>query len=184
MVTQKKSYLVLNFGDKALEIKGVNEEKQEVTNSVSIASCIVNDIVAEDFSFKNPAYQLIFNEYITALESGNIPIDQYFTNHQDSTIRKTAINLLSSPYMLSENWQEMHRISVPTEEKTNVLEQSVHHSVFSFKLKKVEELLALNAKEIKELGSDDDFIILMEKQKRLIGAKKMISAALGRIIIR
>ncbi len=176
--------LLLNFGDKALEIKGVNEEKQEVTNSVSIASCIVNDIVAEDFSFKNPAYQLIFNEYITALESGNIPIDQYFTNHQDSTIRKTAINLLSSPYMLSENWQEMHRISVPTEEKTNVLEQSVHHSVFSFKLKKVEELLALNAKEIKELGSDDDFIILMEKQKRLIGAKKMISAALGRIIIR
>ena len=86
--------------------------------------------------------------------------------------------------MLSENWQEMHRISVPTEEKANVLEQSVKHSIFAFKLKKVEELLTLNAKEIKELNKDDDFMLLMEKQKRLIAAKKTISAALGRIIIR
>jgi len=176
--------LLLNFGDKALEIKSINEEKQEVSSSVSVAACIVNDIAAEEFSFRNPAYQLIFNEYLTALESGNIPIDQYFTNHQDSSIRKTAINLLSSPYMLSENWQEMHRISVPTEDRAIVLEQSVHHSVFSFKLKKVEEMLTMNAKEIKELGNDDDFMVLMEKQKRLIDAKKAISAALGRIIIR
>ncbi len=176
--------LLLNFGIKELEVKGINEEKEEIINNISVAACIVNDIVAEEFSFKNPAYQLIFNEYIIALNSEILPTDQYFTNHPDSTIRKTAINLLSSPYILSENWQEMHRISVPTEEKASILEQSVNHSVFSFKLKKVEEMLAFNARTIKELGKDDDFMVLMEKQKRLIDAKKAISAALGRIIIR
>jgi DNA primase len=176
--------LLLNFGHKELDVKSINEEKEEVTNKVSVAVCIVNDIVTEEFSFNNQAYQLIFNEYINAIEIGNLPTDQYFTNHPDSIIRKTAINLLSSPYMLSDNWQEMHRISVPTEDKIIVLEQSVNHSVFSFKLKKVEEMLAKNAKEIKELGNDEDFIILMEKQKRLIAAKKKISAALGRIVIR
>lgn len=176
--------LLLNFGHKELDTKSINEENEEVTNKISVAVCIVNDILSEEFSFNNQAYQLIFNEYVKAIKSDKLPTDQFFTNHPDSIIRKTAINLLSSSYMLSDNWQEMHRISVPTEEKTIVLEQSVNHSVFSFKLKKVEEMLAKNAKEIKELGNDEDFIILMEKQKRLIAAKKMISAALGRIVIR
>ncbi len=176
--------LLLNFGNKELTVKGINEENEEVISNISVAICIVKDILAEEFGFNNPAYQLIFNEYASAIESGNLPTDQYFTNHSDSIIRQTAINLLSSPYMLSENWQEMHRISVPTEDKAIVLEQSVNHSVFSFKLKKVEELLALNAKEIKELSNDEDLIILMEKQKRLLNVKKMISAELGRIVIR
>ncbi|MEI6694922.1 MAG: DNA primase [Bacteroidota bacterium] len=176
--------LLLNFGAKELIIKNLNEKNEEEISNCSVTVFIVNDILSEGFSFKNQAYQLIFNEYANAIESENLPSMQHFINHPDSIIRKTAINLLSSPYMLSENWQEMHRISVPTEEKANVLEQSVRHSIFAFKLKKVEELLTLNAIEIKELNKDEDFMILMEKQKRLIAAKKTISAALGRIIIR
>ncbi|MFZ4398467.1 MAG: DNA primase [Bacteroidales bacterium] len=176
--------LLLNFGYKELVIKSINEEKKEISLNISVADCIVNDIVSEEFCFKNPAYQLIFNEFATILGNENILTDQHFTNHPDSIIRKTAINLLASPYMLSENWQEMHRISVPTEDKTIVLEQSVRHSILAFKLKKVEEMLAQNANEIKGLGNEDDFSILMEKQKRLINSKKMISAALGRIVIK
>ena len=176
--------LLLNFGNKEIVIQGLNEENEIVTNNIGVAVFIVKDILADEFNFKKEAYQLIFNEYAIALESENLPTDQHFIHHSDSTIRKTAIDLLSSPYMLSENWQEMHRISVPTEDKAIILEQSVRHSILAFKLKKVEGMLTLNAKEIKELGNDEDFIILMEKQKRLIDAKKAISAALGRIVIR
>jgi DNA primase len=176
--------LLLNFGNKEMDVQATNEENEKITKKVSIATFIVNDIINDEFAFNNKNYQLIFDVFVEAISQDSLPNDQYFMHHADENIRNTAINLISSPYSLSENWQKMHRIFVPTEDETHILEASVNHSVFSFKLKKIEAMLASNAKEIKELNNDEDIIILMEKQKRLLNIKKMISSALGRIIIR
>ncbi|MCX6232148.1 MAG: DNA primase [Bacteroidetes bacterium] len=176
--------LLLNFGTKEINVQATNEDNEKVSKKISIAQFIVNDILCDEFSFNNKNYQLIFNAFAEAIAADSLPNDQHFMHHADENIRNTAINLISSPYSLSENWQKMHRIFVPTEDETLILEESVNHSVYSFKLKKIEAMLASNAKEIKELTNDEDVIILMEKQKRLLTIKKMISAALGRIIIR
>jgi len=176
--------LLLNYGSKELKIKGVNEENVEVDFNVSVAFFIIKDIKADDFTFKKEVYQKIFDEFAKEIENESLPPQNYFQNHSDKEIRETAINLLSFPFVLSDNWEKMHRIFVPTEDESKILEQSVKHSILSFKLKKVEEKLAGNAHEIKELKNDEDLIILMEKQKNLLTAKKDISLALGRIIIR
>jgi DNA primase len=178
--------LLLNHGNKEFIIKGKNDENEEVDFSVSVAFYIIKDIQADDFSFKNLIYQQIFEEFIKEIETDNLPNEQFFTHHSDSNIRETAINLLSSPYVLSDNWDKMHRIYVPLEEDIKKLEISVKHSILSFKLKKVEEILANNEKDLKVLSNDndDDLIILMENQKKWLNVKKIISAALGRIIIK
>ena len=178
--------LLLNHGSKEFIIKGKNEENEEIDFSVSVAFFIIKDIQAEGFSFKSLIYQQIFEEFVKEIETDNLPNEQFFTHHPDSNIRETAINLLSSPYVLSDNWDKMHRIYVPLEEDVKKLEISVKHSILSFKLKKVEEILTNNEKELKELNNDneEDLILLMENQKKWLNVKKIISAALGRIIIK
>lgn len=176
--------ILLNHGDKELLIKAKNQENEEVEVNVTVAFLIINDLTNEDFGFKNEIYQQIFQEFSDRIQEESIPDKNFFTNHENSKIRETAINLMSSPFTLSDNWDKMHHIYVPQEEDSKILEQSVRHSVLSFKLKKTEEVLSLNAKEIKEETEEDNLLILMLKQKTWLDIKKAISAELGRIVIR
>ena len=176
--------ILLNFGDKELLVKAKNQENEEVEVCINVALFIINDLGREFFAFKNETFSQIYQEFVRCLEDNSLPDNRFFTNHENTNLRETAINLLSSPFVLSENWDKMHHIYVPQEEDAKILEQSVRHSVLSFKLKKTEEMLGMNAKEIKEETDEDNLLILMEKQRTLLEAKKLISTQLGRIIIR
>ena len=150
----------MNFGDKELLVKAKNQENEEVEVCINVALFIINDLGKEFFAFKNETFSQIYQEFVRCLEDNSLPDNRFFTNHENTNLRETAINLLSSPFVLSENWDKMHHIYVPQEEDAKILEQSVRHSVLSFKLKKTEEMLGMNAKEIKEETDEDNLLIL------------------------
>jgi len=174
--------LLLNKGNNELDQSYLKEENEIETVKISVAAYIVNDIVNDDMKFKNQSYQLIFDEFVKTIELETLPDGQYFTHHENTEIRNTAIDLLTFPYHLSDNWQNLHHISVPSEDRQIILELSVKNSLLSFKLKKVEDMLTENAKLIKECNDDENLILSMEKQKRLLDIKKAISSMLKRII--
>ena len=174
--------LLLNYASHELDYVYENEDKETVSTKISVGSYIITDIANDEMGFRNPTFQLIFDEYVTALNNEALPDEQYFTHHQNSEIRDTVIDILSFPYHLSENWQLLHRISVPTEEREKILEDSIKNSLLSFKLKKVEEMLSENSFLLKECTDDEEMILIMEKQKRLLNIKKAISLMLKRII--
>ena len=174
--------LLLNYSNHELDNSYVNEDNEEITVKTSVAAYIVNDISNDEMGFKNETFQLIFDEFANAVSNDTLPDEQYFTHHQNAEIRNAAIDLLSFPYVLSDNWQKLHRISVPTEERDKILELSVKNSLLSFKLKKVEDMLLENSKLIKDCEDDEALILNMDKQKRLLDIKKAISLMLKRII--
>lgn len=174
--------LLLNYGSYELDNIYLNEENEITTSTISVARFIVNDLLNEEFLFNDNIYQLIFEEYVEEVNNGTFPDEQYFIHHENAEIRNTVIDVLTSRHHLSENWMNLHKISVPTEDMKKNLDPSVKNSLLSFKLKKVENMLTENAKLIKECDDYEDVMQFMEKQKNLLDIKKAISSLLGRII--
>ena len=97
----------------------------------------------------------------------------------------SAIDVLTSPYQLSEKWESIARIEVATE--ANKLKPAVENSVLSFKAKKIEILIAENQREIKEAEQEERYEALgelLKRQKELKDISKEINRQLGRVITR
>lgn len=170
--------LLLNYGHEEILAQDPEDESKNIL--VKVGSFIIQDILKDEISFSIPVYKRIFDEFVRLYNEGSLPDDQYFINHQDEEISLTTVNLVSSPYLLSKNWLEKKKISVLTEKQ--VLADAVTSSVLSFKLRKIEKLMAENQKAMKTALTEEDAILLVQRQQFLIHIKKVISEKLGRII--
>lgn len=173
--------LLLMYGDKEIIFEEINEDNQKIDVPVKVANFIVKDIKSDEIYFQNATYQLIFNEFESAIEKGFIPDEQYFINHADEKISQLTIELISSPYELSPNWLKK-RILVKTEKDR--LKLLVVSSVLSFKAKKVDKMIIDNQKEIQKASNDEDRIILQQKHISLKNISRDINRKLSRIIIK
>ena len=87
---------------------------------------------------------------MTFLSKEDLPDEKYFINHNSKKVSSAVIDLLTSPYELSDNWELVARIEVIKE--TQRLKEAVVNSLLSFKAKKIEQLIAESQLEIKKAG--------------------------------
>jgi len=177
--------ILLNYGSEEITFEELDEDQQKKVIHQKVAFFIVNDLNRDEIQFRNQNYQKIFNAYSERLDRDEIPDSRLFTNHTDQEVATTAIDLLQLPYQLSEKWKSKARIEVNDE--TDQLKQTVVSSVYAFKAKKIEQLIAQNQQEIKTIQGekqDEDLLILMNRQKELKDISKKLNLSLGRIITR
>ncbi len=177
--------LLLNYGSEEIEFEEMDENKHMVKIPVKVAHFIVNDLNDDDIKFSNPVYQKIFDEYLESISKEELPDEKYFINHTNKKMSSAAIDLLTSPYELSDNWEIVARIEVSTE--ITRLKEAVVNSVLSFKAKKIEHQLVDNQEEIKKAEEEERYEEirgLLEKQKALKTISKDINRQLGRIVTR
>jgi DNA primase len=160
----------------------IHTDEEDHKATVPAGDFIIHEITHDELKFSNPVYQAIFDHFVALRENGEIPGLDLFINHPDQQISNTVINLISTPYSLSENWAEKKRIFVLTEKE--VLTESVTSAILSFKLKKLERMILDNQQLMKHPDENTNLSQLMLNQKNLITLKKMISGKLGRIITR
>ena len=114
---------------------------------------------------------------MTGVQTCALPISH------DPRISAVAVELLSSPYFLSDNWEQMHKITVPKEEE--ILREVVEKSIFHLKNRKVLRMLEENQKKIKEAyAKGEDYTDLMQMHQRLESVKQEISRVLGIDVLR
>ena len=171
--------LLLQYGNKEIQFEVENEDKQMITIPVKVALFIVNDLKNDDLQFENPEYQKIFEEFAAGSSTGFIPDEHHFITHPDSEISIISVDLISSPYELSKNW-ERKRISVPTEEEK--LKEAVRSSVLGFKSKRVSQLMHDCLKKIKIANDEEEVIALMQRLQVLKSLSQSINGQLGRIV--
>jgi len=177
--------LLLNFGQSEIEFEKVDEHKRKIKIPANVATFIVNDLTRDEISFSNPTYQKIFDEYAEFISNEDLPDEKYFINHNSRKLSSTSIDLLTSPYELSDKWEIVARIEVLTEAKR--LKSAVVHSVLSFKAKKIEQLMAENQQTLKQAELDEryeEIPELLKKQQELKSISKDINKQLGRVITR
>jgi DNA primase len=169
--------ILLNFGNEKISIDNENEDGTKEPVEVNVSTLLIHEI-SGDIEFENLTYRKFFHEFI--LHEGEGLTTNYFIQHADQEISKSAIEIITSPYSLA-NW-EKHNIPVTTE--SMMLKQSVLHAVYALKIRKLEKMIHDNQKRLKESTNYEEQIILVSEQQLLIKSKQSFSALLGRIVLR
>lgn len=179
--------LLLNFGNHEITFYEEAEENVDAVEAakaegssyqMTVARYIVDEIANDDITFENKAYDDILKEYSILLNKEANLDPQHFLNSENFSFQEIAVELLSHRYVLSEEWEQMHKIIVPIEE--SLLKDSVEKAVIHLKNKKVLRMLEENQKKIQEAHkAGKDFTELMEMHKMLESVKMDISKILG-----
>ncbi len=162
--------ILLSYGDKLVNWDGMTD--------AYIGPYIVTNL--SDVTFNHQVFNTILNYYKAELEKGKLPAEKDFIQHADKEISLTAITLLTSPYMLSENWYNMHNIDVKGE--TDNLKGVVMGAIFHLKKKKVFALIAEKQRQMQVEKDENNLMILMKEYLELKAVEKYISNYLGTVI--
>ena len=161
--------LLLNYGNEKLKVE---------ENTISIASFIIEELKVDNINFENEQYQSLLDEISSHLkEDGKINLN-YFTLHQNPSVSKLAIDLISKKHNLSENWKKRHKILTGTEE--NKIRKTVESSIYGLKLKLLDTKLNNIQLQLKE--NPDDTQHFTKAYAKYLQIRKKIAAKLGRTI--
>ena len=164
--------LLLNYGHELVNWEGITD--------TYIAPYVIGNLA--DVSFEHPLCARIINEYKKQLEAGELPSEQNFIKHSDHQIADLAISMVSSPYILSENWYAKRKIYVKNESEN--LRATILGGIFHLKKRKVDRILKKIRDEIQNEKDPDNQAILMKHYLQVKEVEKGISIFLGSVIVK
>ena len=125
----------------------------------------IEDVLEE---FDNKLYQKVAKDGLQQLVNKKPLSAQYFLNHQDPEIAKLAIDLSTSPYEYSENWEKKWEIFLQTQKMPDDnFRKDSEQVILYFKRKKVIRMCEKVNNQIREYQEAGDF----EKVKTFILVK-------------
>lgn len=175
---------LITYGNKILmPAKALNEAGEEIEIMISVAEFIYHDLTADNLHFDNLLYQLIFNEAGKEIEKNNIPDEKFYVQHPDSKINSFAAEIISSPYALSPNWLEKHKIHTTLEDSQ--IPKSVKHSIYSLKVKRLMKRISETEAMFSSATNEEETVAILEQHKQLLDIKRKIATEeLGRVILK
>jgi DNA primase len=173
--------LLLTYGENDLFFEEKINDRETQTVSEKVKSFIVHEITADEIKLENSVYSKIFNEF-EKLVHNNIEYNaNYFVNHEDSEIRKTAADVLTIKYPLAE-WDVR---GVTVKEEINRLRHAVMSAVYSIKIKHVTRLIKDNREAIKTASENsEDIDHLLKQQMTLDNIKSELSEYLSIVVLK
>jgi DNA primase len=173
--------IMINYGERIIKVPGEDEEGKETEAEITVAELIIHELQHDNISIDNLVYNSVVNEFIESLNKYQvIPNQKHFINHENIAICSLTVDLLSSPYNLS-NW-EQHDIFITMEE--DILKKSIYNAIYALKSRKLEMMIHDNQKRLKENPPEDEMITLLQAQHQLQEARKMFNSLLGRIVVK
>lgn len=171
--------LLLLYGHDTIQ---VNLGVQTGEVPVQIADYVVNDILTDGMDFENPVYRAIFKEYVAGLENDKIPDRTWFLTHENREISAMAVDIVFTPWELSENWHK-NNILVTTEETR--MQMHVVLSLHAFKARKLDRMMTELRKKLAEATAPEEQEALMKAyQERKKQSIRINRDGLGRIVTR
>ena len=164
--------LLLNYGHEMVQWDDITD--------TYIAPYIISNLA--DVTFESPLCIRIIEEYKKQLEDGELPSEQDFIKHADHEIADLAISMVSSPYILSENWYAKRKIYVRNESEN--LRLTILGGIFHLKKRKVDRILKNIRDEIQAENDQDNQAILMRRYLQVKEVEKGISIFLGSVIVK
>ncbi|MCF8302662.1 MAG: DNA primase [Bacteroidales bacterium] len=173
--------LLLQYGNEDLIFEQEDQYGRKQEHSVKLAAFVLNDLRADEYEFTHDKCKSIYQVFIQHNDKGTLPNDREFMNNDDEELAKFAIDMVSSPYALSENW-EKNRIFVNSER--DHLKEAVISALFALKARKIEQMIKENQQKISRANNENEIIELMEIHKHLKAKSVEVNNKLGRIITR
>ncbi len=174
--------LLINYGSKIVQVdsEDADEDGKLIPIDISVAELIIHELQHDNIILENVLYHNVFNEFVQQIENNSVPDFNYFTNHENVEICSLTVDLISSPYTLSD-W-EKHSIFITKEE--DIIKQSMNNAVYALKSRRLEMMIGDIQKQLKENPTEEEMMTLMQTQFQLLQAKKEFNKLLGRIIVK
>jgi DNA primase len=168
--------LLVNYGNHVILIPHDGEQAETTT----LAHEIVRELDADGITFENPLWQKIYDPFSKAVAANTeIPGEAIFIHHEDAEVRAAVIDMVSSPYSLSQNWGA-RRIHVPMER--DHLLQAIDEAIHSFRMRKVEAMMQQLQARMGEVTEEADAMAQIKKYQRLLKIRAKLAEHLGRTI--
>ncbi|MGV3704888.1 MAG: DNA primase [Arcticibacter sp.] len=164
--------LLLNYGHELVHWDGITD--------TYIAPYVISNMA--DVSFDDPVCKAIIAEYAARIEQGELPTVQDFIQSQDQQIADLTVSLMSSPYVLSDNWYDKRKIYVKNE--TENMRATILGGIFHLKKRKVDDILKSIRDEIQNEKDEDNQMILMQRYLRVKEVEKGINSFLGSVVVK
>ncbi len=168
---QESIRLILNYGGEIIT-KGDNQD-------IRILEYILSEI--EEIQFTQPVYARILETYKKQLSEGILIDAKYFLDHEDQEIHDTVIDLLTSPYEVSENWNDKFKIYVPQEIER--LKEVTYSNILRLKFRVVQHLLEKKCRQLDDQALNPDQIDdFLEDIQQLKNVEMNIAQHLGNVV--
>ena len=172
--------LLLLYYDHEILFIAENEEGQSKEYRYRIDEYIVDEILDDEITFDNEYCQQIFNEFADARKEDRKLNVQHFFHHKEPSISTMAIDLTSTQYLLSDQWENKHGIFVTKEEDDT--KKIVTEVLYALKLKKLEKKIYENKELLQDEKDNEKILLQLEKLRRLESIKTLIAKELSRIV--
>lgn len=168
--------LLIQFGNQQLE-------KENIT----VAEFILADIEESLGSFDNPLYGKIASECHALLVAGKSFDQNYFLHHAEKDFSDLAIDLLTSPFELSPNWEEKWNYPLQNQVMPELnFDLDMRQSLDRFKLRKLQKMCDLNLARIKSASDSEDMEAMlryMKIQQKLNETRNEIAKRAGTVVL-
>jgi DNA primase len=165
--------LLLLFGD--MHVQDKTDEGNDI--SISISDFIISDLDNDNLGFENKQYKKIIDEIRKAKEDEVALSPNYFTNHNDPHISSVAIELISTPYELSDNW-ERNKIFVKKEDD-NLFNLALS-ILMAFKSRHISKKLNDISQQLKSTTDEAEIYLLQQEYFELKKLTNLIDNELNR----
>lgn len=138
----------------------------------------------DDLEFHHPLYKRMLEMIHLEVKQGNGIKEEYFLRHPEEDIRKEAIDLLTSRYGLSHNWEKF-KIFVPAEGES--LPQVAYLTILRLKYHNVQLLIKENNENIlkaQQENNSEGIDTFMRMHIRLKESGKELAGLLGNVVWR
>ncbi len=172
--TQEKEIvrLLITYGNKMIDWDGIA--------NTYIGPFMIAEL--SDVAFENPESKNVVQIYQQELENGRLPDEAFFVHHTNRSVADLAVSMVSTPYVLSENWYEKHKIQVSSEEDN--MKATILGAIFHLKKRKVDQILEGIRRELQKTTTDADVDILLNQYQHMKKVEKYISDFLGSVILK
>jgi DNA primase len=162
--------LLVNYGTEMLE-----EQK--------LADYLVEQ--TEDVDFQHEAYRKIIEIFRAGKISGNTPQIDFFIKHEDAQVRSEALELISTRYEISNNWEIKHQIIAL--KPADALSSLAHTTLLRLNFRKIQVMIKENRQELlkaQEENNQEEVGKSLAVHMKLKDIEKAIAVELGNVVSR
>ncbi len=177
--------ILVLYGPMAVTTEQIGENGQKERIETSVTELICHELAVDELVFDRPLFNRMHQMILDSMQENVLLKPSYFQRLEDQEIVQFVTEVEMNQHELSPNWVARHNIY--TQSESDKLQQAVMGSIYAFKASKVEKRILEIQHELQTVGDelpDETLMDLMAEQVALEQVKKLISAKLGRIVLR
>lgn len=175
--------IMLIYGTQEISVDKKLEDGYTYSHTYKLGEIIIQDLEADEIMLENETYRKMIAEFAEALKNEKLPDESYFIHHIDPAVTGCAVDLSTTTYMLSTNFEK--KLGITTKLESDDLYKLVTNAILSYKSRRVDIMIRNLQSEIHLTNDESEITILKNREIELLNIRNKINRSdLGRVVLK